>query len=43
VQLLLNERIRKFNNEMEADGHGSLRPIYPVENQIIPLNVLAAG
>jgi radical SAM superfamily enzyme YgiQ (UPF0313 family) len=34
----LNERIRAFNLQMEVGGHGSRRPIYPVGDQIQPLD-----
>lgn len=34
---LLDERIRQFNSEMNRMGHGSRRPIYPVEEQLSPI------
>lgn len=34
---LLDERIRNFNLEMEMSGNGSLRPIYPVGDQVRPI------
>ena len=40
-ELLLDQRIRDFNSEMEIQGHGSRRPIYPVGQQIEPLDGLS--
>jgi hypothetical protein len=36
-EMVLDQQIRQFNCEMETAGHGSRRPIYPVEGQISPL------
>ncbi|MEA2885055.1 MAG: anaerobic magnesium-protoporphyrin monomethyl ester cyclase [Bradyrhizobium sp.] len=41
-ELVLDERIRQLNIEMENAGHGSRRPIYPVGSQIKPLEPLPA-
>jgi hypothetical protein len=38
-ELILDERIRRFNIEMEDSGHGSRRPIYPVGDQVKPLEI----
>jgi hypothetical protein len=38
-ELTLDERIRQFNSEMASAGLGSRRPIYPVGDQIVPLDI----
>lgn len=42
-ELRLDERIRHFNSEMASAGHGSRRPIYPVDEQIVPLDAASSG